>query len=192
MNTFATNDKLYFRIILAISIFIPVAVTTLILIPGVKSSIDVSFLPRLNAIINSTVSVLLVAGYIAIRNQQRTTHKTLMLSAFFLSGLFLVSYIIYHLVSADQTKFGDINHDRILSPEEIAQAGKLRLVYFVILITHIILATAIVPMVLFTIYRSFAGQFEKHKKLARWTFPIWLYVSVTGVIVYLMIAPYYN
>lgn len=194
MNTFATNDKLYFRIILAISIAIPVVVALLLFIPGkenLKGSFDVNFLPKLNAIFNSTVSVLLVAGYIAIRQQKRATHKTLMLSAFFISGLFLVSYVIYHYLSAE-TKFGDLNHDKLLSAEEIAQAGKLRLVYFVILITHIILATAIVPMVLFTIYRSFTGQFEKHKKLARWTFPIWLYVSVTGVVVYLMIAPYYN
>jgi putative membrane protein len=193
MGNFVANDKLYFRIILAVSIAIAVVVVLLLLIPGkegLQGSFDVNFLPKLNAIINSTVSVLLVAGYIAIRNKKREVHKTLMLSAFFCSGLFLVSYVIYHYL-AIETKFGDINHDGILSADESATVGSIRYIYYIILITHILLATAIVPMVLFTIYQSFAGRFDKHKKLARYTFPIWLYVSVTGVIVYLLIAPYY-
>lgn len=193
MNTFATNDKLYFRIILGISIAIPLVVALLLFIPGkegLQGSFDVTFLPKLNAFINSAVSILLVAGYFAIRNQKKGTHKALMLSAFFLSGLFLVSYVTYHYLAAE-TKFGDINHDGMVSAEEAVTAGSLRYIYYFILLTHILLATAIVPMVLFTIYRSFAGQFDKHRKLARWTFPLWLYVSVTGVIVYLLIVPYY-
>jgi putative membrane protein len=193
MNAIVSNDKLYFRIILAISIAIPVVVGILLMIPGKENlagSFDVTLLPKLNAIINSTVSVLLVAGYIAIRNKKQSTHKSLMLTAFFLSGLFLISYVTYHYLAVE-SKFGDVNHDGSVTEAELAAAGSLRYVYYFILLTHILLSTAIVPMVLVTIYRSFSGQLEKHKKLARWTFPLWLYVSVTGVVVYLLIAPYY-
>lgn len=193
MNAIVKNDKLYFRIILAISIAIPVVVGILLAIPGkedLAGSFDITFLPKLNAIINSTVSILLVAGIIAIKNKKQTTHKSLMLTAFFLSGLFLVSYVIYHYLAVE-TKFGDTNHDGAVDATELAAAGTTRYIYFFILLTHILLSIAIVPMVLITIYRSFSGQLEKHKKLAKWTFPLWLYVSVTGVVVYLLIAPYY-
>lgn len=194
MNAIVKNDKLYFRIILAISIAIPLVVAILLAIPGkedLAGSFNINFLPKLNAIINSTVSVLLVAGYIAIRNQKQTTHKSLMLTAFFLSGLFLISYVIYHYLSAE-TKFGDTNHDGTVNEIELAAAGTVRYIYYFVLLSHILLSIAIVPMVLITIYRSFSGQLEKHRKLARWTFPLWLYVSVTGVVVYLLIAPYYS
>lgn len=194
MNALVKNDKLYFRIILAISIAIPLLVAILLAIPGkedLAGSFDITFLPKLNAIINSTVSVLLVAGYIAIRNKKQSTHKSLMLTAFFLSGVFLINYVVYHYLSAE-TKFGDTNHDGTVNELELAAAGTLRYIYYFILLTHILLSIAIVPMVLITIYRSFSGQFEKHKKLARWTFPLWLYVSVTGVVVYLLIVPYYH
>jgi len=113
-----------------------------------------------------------------------------MLTAFFLSGLFLLSYVTYHYL-ATESKFGDTNHDGSVDELELAAAGTIRYVYYFILLTHIVLSIAIVPMVLFTVYRSFSGQFEKHKKLARFTFPLWLYVSITGVVVYLLIAPYY-
>lgn len=193
MNAIVRNDKLYFRIILGISIAIPIVVAILLLIPGkedLAGSFNVSFLPKLNAIINSAVTVLLIAGFMAIRNKKQSTHKSLMLSAFFLSGLFLVSYVTYHYLAAE-SKFGDTNHDGLVDELELAAAGSIRYVYYFILLTHILLSTAIVPMVLITIYRSFSGQFEKHRKLARWTFPLWLYVSITGVVVYLLIAPYY-
>lgn len=193
MKAIVSNDKLYFRIILAISIAIPVVVALLLLIPGkenLSNSFDVTFLPKLNAIINSAVTLLLIAGFIAIRNKKQNTHKSFMLTAFFLSGLFLVSYVTYHFL-ASESKFGDLNHDGVLDAAENAAAGSTRYIYYFILLTHILLSTAIVPMVLFTIYRSFAGQFEKHRKLAKWTLPVWLYVSITGVVVYLLIAPYY-
>lgn len=193
MKAIVSNDKLYFRVILGISIAIPIVVALLLLIPGkenLSGSFDVNLLPKLNAFINSTVSVLLVAGIWAIKNKKKYTHRSLMLSAFLLSGVFLISYVTYHFLSPEN-KFGDINHDGLLDAAESTAAGSLRYVYYFILLTHILLSTAIVPMVLITIYRSFAGQFDKHKKLARWTFPLWLYVSVTGVIVYLLIAPYY-
>ncbi|MBC8042788.1 MAG: DUF420 domain-containing protein [Rhizobacter sp.] len=138
--------------------------------------INVSYLPKLNAFINGACSVLLMLGYVSIRQRNFKIHRVLMLATFFLSSLFLISYVFYHS-QAPATKFGG--------------AGAIRTVYFTILISHIILAALIVPLALFTIVRSWRGEFEKHKKIARWTLPIWLYVTLTGVIVYLMISPYY-
>ena len=173
------NDKLYFRIITIISVAIPAVVALLLFMPKqqIQSSFDIGILPKMNALINSTVSVLLVLGYIAIRKGRKERHKALMLTAFSLSALFLISYVLYHSVAGD-ARFGG--------------QGWIRPVYFFILISHILLATAIVPLVLVTIYRSTSGQLQKHRKIARWTLPLWLYVSVTGVIVYLMISPYYT
>ena len=114
-----------------------------------------------------------------------------MLAAILLSVLFLLSYIAHHLLAGD-TKFGDLNHDGILSIDEKTLAGNLRLIYYFILITHIPLAAIILPFILFTAYRALTGEYDKHKKLVRITWPVWFYVAVTGVIVYLMISPYYN
>jgi putative membrane protein len=102
-----------------------------------------------------------------------------------------VSYICHHLLAGD-TKFGDINHDGILSDEEKSTAGSLRMLYYFILLTHIPLAAIILPFILFTAYRALIGEYEQHKKLTRITWPVWFYVAVTGVVVYLMISPYYN
>lgn len=113
-----------------------------------------------------------------------------MLAAIVLSVLFLLSYISHHLL-AGETKFGDINHDGVLSDEEKMQAGSLRMVYYFILATHIPLAAVILPFILFTAYRALTGEYEAHKKLVRITWPVWLYVAVTGVMVYLLIRPYY-
>ncbi len=107
-----------------------------------------------------------------------------------LSLAFLVMYVAYHMTS-DSTKFGDLNHDGVLDTVESAKVGSLRLVYFVILITHILLSIAIIPLVLITYVRALAKRFDRHRKIAKITFPIWLYVAVTGVIVFLMISPYY-
>jgi putative membrane protein len=107
------------------------------------------------------------------------------------SSLFLVSYIIFHYF-APETKFGDANHDGFLSTAEIISTGTLRYIYYVILITHIILAAGVLPLILLSFHKGLTMQVEKHKKLTRWSFPIWLYVTTTGVIVYLMISPYYN
>jgi putative membrane protein len=107
-----------------------------------------------------------------------------------LSVLFLVFYIAHHLFTGE-TKYGDINHDGLLSDDEISLAGTMRYVYYVIISTHVILAGIVMPFVLYSAYRGLTGEFSLHKKLVRYTFPIWLYVAVTGVIVYLMISPYY-
>jgi len=108
-----------------------------------------------------------------------------------LSVLFLISYICHHLF-AGESKFGDTNHDGLLTEEEKIAAGPVRIVYYILLGTHIPLAGIILPFILFTAYRSMIGEFAKHKKLARITWPIWLYVAITGVVVYFMISPYYN
>src|SRR6185437_16002087 len=118
-------------------------------------------------------------------------NKKIMLAAIILSVFFLISYVCHHLFSGE-TKFGDLNHDGILSPDEKILAGSLRYVYYFILITHIPLAGIVLPFILFTAYRALAGDYEKHKKLAHITWPLWLYVAISGVAVYLLISPYYS
>lgn len=152
---------------------------------------DVHVFARANAIINSLVAILLLAGLFTVKQKKYQLHKKIMLSAIMLSVLFLISYIAHHLL-AGETKFGDINHDGIVSIDEKAIAGNLRMLYYFILITHIPLAAIILPFILFTAYRALTGEYDKHKKLVRITWPVWFYVAVSGVIVYLLISPYYN
>jgi putative membrane protein len=130
-----------------------------------------------NAILNSLVSILLVVGLIAVKNAKYELHRNVMMSAMVLSLLFLVSYICHHLFS-ESTSYGG--------------EGVMKSVYYFILITHIILAAVILPFILYTSYRALVAEWPAHRKLAKITWPIWFYVSVTGVIVYLMISPYYN
>ena len=160
----------------------------------VKFNVSWGFDPHIfataNAIINSMVALLLVAGLIAVKSKKYLLHKKIMLAAITLSVLFLISYICHHLLTGD-TKFGDLNHDGILSLDEKALAGSIRYVYYFILLTHIPLAGIILPFILFTAYRALSGNYEKHKRLARITWPVWLYVAITGVVVYLMIRQYY-
>ena len=143
----------------------------------VQLGFDEHIFARINAAINSTVSVLLLLALIAVKNKKYLLHKRIMITAIILSCLFLVSYICHHLFTGE-TKFGG--------------EGNIRYVYYFILGTHIILAAVILPFILFTAYRSMVGEFARHKKLARITWPIWFYVAVTGVVVYFMISPYYN
>jgi len=152
---------------------------------------NVHIFALVNAIINSTVAVLLIAGLITAKQKKYELHKKIMLTAIVLSVLFLVSYICHHLF-AGETIYGDINHDGILSADEKALAGTARTIYLIILFTHIPMAAIILPFVLFTAYRALTGEYEQHKKLVRITWPLWFYVAITGVIVYLMISPYYN
>jgi Predicted membrane protein len=152
---------------------------------------DAHIFALLSALVNSTVAVLLVIGLIAIKQRKWTIHKNVMLLAMGLSVLFLVFYIAHHLFSGE-TKFGDINHDGLLSPEEKDLAGVTRYIYYFIISSHILLAGIVMPFVLYSAYRGLTGEYARHKKLVKFTFPIWLYVAVTGVIVYVMISPYYN
>ena len=186
------NDKKAGILIFTFSIIVFSAV---VLLGRVKLKLDLGFDVHLfalaNAIINSCVAILLIAALAAVKNQKYELHKKLMLTAMMLSILFLISYICHHLF-AGETRFGDINHDGILTEAEKANAGSSRIIYYIILGTHIPLAGIILPFILFTAYRALTGDWLKHKRLARITWPVWLYVAVTGVVVYWMIRPYYN
>ena len=172
-------EKKYNKLIIAVSVLIPIVVAILF---GVKlkdfgyNVEPLTFLPPIYATTNAFTAVLLIAAVIAIKNGNRKLHEKLITSAIALSIAFLVMYVAYHM-TADSTKFGGL--------------GLIRYVYFFILITHIVLSIAIIPMVLITYVRALGKNFDKHKKIARITFPIWLYVAISGVVVYLMISPYY-
>ena len=167
----------------------------IVILSRVKLDVDLGFdvhvFALLNAFINTLVSILLVAGLIAIKRKNYLLHKKLMLAAMVLSIVFLVSYISHHLLAGD-TRFGDINRDNTVDPSELSAVGHIRLIYFIILITHIFLAAIILPFILFTAYRAMIAEWPQHRKLAKITWPIWFYVAVTGPLVYLMISPYYT
>ncbi len=188
------SDKLVFRFVTGVSVFVFVVVVILSMkilpAPAVSPSL-LYLLPKLNAFINGACSLLLIASLYCITHKQVLWHKRLNVAAFLLSSLFLVSYITFHWLGHD-TKFGDLNGDHSVSVEEKAAAGNIRYIYYVILLTHIVLAAAVLPLILMSFYRGLQMQVEKHKKLVRWTYPIWLYVTITGVIVYVMISKYYN
>jgi putative membrane protein len=177
-----------------IFLFSIIVFTAIVLLSRVKWNVnlgfDVHLFAKANAIINSCVALLLLSGLIAVKSKKYLLHKSIMLTAMALSILFLVSYICHHLF-AGEARFGDINHDGLLSETEKANTGSLRFIYYFILGTHIPLAGIVLPFILFTAYRALIGEFEKHKKLVRITWPIWFYVAVTGVVVYWMIRPYY-
>jgi putative membrane protein len=185
------NDSKAKLLIWIVSIVVFVAVAFLAEFKlNVHLGFDVHLFAAANAVINSIVVFLLIAGLIAVKQKRYLRHKRIMLTAIIFSVLFLVSYICHHLF-AGETKFGDLNHDGILSDDEKLKAGIARYIYYFILITHIPLAAIVLPFILFTAYRALIGEYEHHKKLVRITWPIWFYVAVTGVIVYLMISPYY-
>ncbi|TAJ47328.1 MAG: DUF420 domain-containing protein [Chitinophagaceae bacterium] len=178
-----------------IGIFSVVVFTAVVLLGRVKLELnlgfDVHIFATINAFINSAIAVLLVAALVAVKNRNYQLHKQLMMLALILSILFLVSYIAHHLL-AGEARFGDTNHDGVLSDDEKLQAGTIRIVYYLILGTHIVLAALILPLILFTAYRALTAEFPAHKKLAKITWPLWFYVAVTGPIVYWMISPYYT
>jgi len=171
-----TNEKKYNRWIVLLSIAIPLVVAILfgVKIPNVK---PLSFLPPIYATINGITAIVLIGAVIAIKKGKRRLHERLMKTCIALSISFLGMYIAYHMTS-DSTPYGG--------------EGTLRYVYFIILISHILLSIGIIPLVLITYVRALSKRFDKHKKIAKITFPIWLYVAITGVVVYLMIAPYYK
>ncbi len=189
--TLAKNDKKAKQLIWAVSIVVFAAVVLLSKFKlHLQLPFDVHVFAKANALINSGVAFLLLSGLVAIRQKKYKLHKKIMLAAIVLSVLFLVSYICHHLL-AGETRYGDINHDGILSDEEKLQAGGMRMIYYIILATHIPLAAIILPFILFTAYRALIGEYDLHKKLTRVTWPVWFYVAVSGVIVYLMIHPFY-
>ena len=176
MNTTLKNEAQiakFRKLIIAVSIVIPVAVAALF---GIKvDGVDLSFLPPFYAGINGLTAVLLIGALVAIKRKNMNLHQRLIQTCLVLSLLFLLCYVAYHMTS-DSTPYG----------------GNMKALYYFILISHIVLSVAVIPVVLFTYLFAWEGKFEKHKKWTRFAFPIWLYVAVTGVIVYLMISPYYG
>jgi len=168
------NDAFWTRIIYVVSIVISLVVAFLILGPrpdGIEGRIDVSMLPITNAFINSVTAFLLILGYVFIRKKKVEAHKIVMLTAFGTSTLFLTSYVVYHWFKSGPKPY----------------LGDYQTIYYLILFSHIILAAIIIPLALFTLYRGWTNDIKRHKKIARITLPIWLYVSITGVLIYLML-----
>ena len=186
------NDKKAYWLI---GIFSVVVFSVVVLLGKFQLEVDLGFdvhiFAAANAFINATIAILLVAALWAVKNKQYALHKKLMLAALVLSVLFLVSYIAHHLL-AGEAKFGDSNHDGLVDEQELMAVGNTRLIYFIILITHIFLAAIILPFILFTAYRALTAEYTLHKKLAKITWPLWLYVAITGPVVYWMIHPYYR
>ena len=168
------QDSFWLRIIYIVSLIISAAVAFLILGPrpeGIEDSLDVSGLPLVNATLNGITTILLIYGYLLIRKKKRQRHKNVMLSAFGTSGAFLVSYVIYHWFKAGPKQY----------------TGEFNEIYLFILLTHIVLAAIIIPLALITLYRGWTDNIGKHRKIAKITLPLWLYVSVTGVLIYWML-----
>ena len=179
--------------IILVSIVIPIAVAILFTVKLKDFGIEVeplSFLPPIYASINGLTALLLLMGVMAIKNGNKKVHERFMTTAIACSVVFLVMYVAYHM-TADSTVYGDIDGNKILDATEKANAGSIRHLYLFILLSHIALSIVIIPLVLITYVRALAARFDKHRKIAKITFPLWLYVAVTGVVVYLMISPYY-
>jgi putative membrane protein len=167
----------YDKLIRVLAITIPLLVALLF---GIRTKIDLGswtkILPHLNAVLNSLTALSLIAGYIFIKSKNTIMHRRAMLMAFGMGSIFLVSYVLYHMTN-ESTEF--------------LAGGFMKNIYYSLLISHILLAAVVVPLVLYAVYYGISGQLGKHKKVVKWTLPVWLYVSVSGVIVYLMIKQYY-
>ena len=174
------QDSFFVPLIISLSIIVPIVVALLMIFPDVfhieSESIDFSSLPFFHAILNGSTSVLLFTGFILIKNKKTNLHKISMLSAFVLSSVFLLSYVFSKLV---------------LDHATTKYLGEYVITYRIILFSHIIFSIAVLPLALFSIYRGITGEFEKHKAIVKYTFPVWMYVAITGVLVYILMSPYY-
>ena len=187
-----TDNKVYLRIIYLVSILIPLVVAFLILFPAKLplSGTWVKALPGVHAVINSVTALTLLGALISIKKGNVSAHRSFMFASLFLGVLFLISYILYHS-SQPSVRFGDLDHDGMVSELEKEAVGSSRLIYLIILASHILLSILVVPFVLFAFYYALTDQIPRHKKMVKYTYPVWMYVSVTGVIVYFLIKPYY-
>jgi putative membrane protein len=189
------SDKFIIRFVAVVTIVV-IALVILLnrhLIPGpAVAPAFTPYLPMLNAVLNGTCTVLLLLSLYQIKQGNITLHKRLNIITFCLSALFLASYVLFHYLMRNEIVYGDMNGDGQLSEAERASAGSLRAIYLTILTPHIILAAAVLPLILLSFHRGLQMQVEKHRKLVRWAFPIWLYVTASGVVVYLMIRPFYH
>lgn len=178
MKIISKNDRLANGVIITLS---TVVFALVVLMRRVKLDLDFGFdthiFPAISALLNSIVALLLLAGLYFVKNKQLEKHKASMLSAVLFSVLFLLTYVLYHFTTPE-TAYGG--------------SGALKVVYYLILFSHIALAGLILPFILYAVYRALTGEYERHKKLTRWVWPVWFYVSVTGVVVYFMISPYYG
>lgn len=173
------RDSVFIPIIIALSVIIPLAVAALMIFSNylhIKSQSDFSYLPLFHAVLNGVTAILLFIGFVVIKNKRSTLHRYCMLTAFILSSVFLLSYVFSKLV---------------LDHANTRYVGEYIFTYRFILISHILFSIPVLPLALFSIYRGMTGEFARHKKIVKWTFPIWMYVAVTGVLVYLFMAPYY-
>lgn len=177
-RTLTKTDKVAVPVIIALSVLVPILVLILMYLPERYNvfGAQAGTFPFFHAVLNGSTAILLMLGYFFMSIREYKLHRNTMITAFGLSAIFLVSYVISK-ISNDPVPYGG--------------EGFLRPVYFFILITHILLSAIIVPLVLFTMYRGLTGEYKKHAKIARWTFPIWLYVAITGVLVYIFMWPYY-
>ena len=174
------RDSIFVPIIISLSVIMPIAVAFLMLFPNVfhiaSENYDFSSLPFFHAVLNGSTAILIFIGFVLIKSKKTQLHKATMLSAFSLSSIFLVSYVISKITN---------------EPVPFGGEGMIRDIYFFILISHILLSIPVLPLALFSIYRAMTGEIEKHKSIVKWTFPIWMYVAITGVLVYLLMSPYY-
>ncbi|MEC8610695.1 MAG: DUF420 domain-containing protein [Bacteroidota bacterium] len=174
------KDRIYIPIIVALSVIIPLAVAGLMFLPdNMRVSFggaDLRSLPFFHAVLNASTAILLFVGFVWIKNKKIALHRIAMISAFVLSAVFLVSYVISKLSNP---------------PVPYGGEGWLRPTYFFILVSHIILSVPVLPLALLAIYRGITGEFQKHIKIVKWAFPVWMYVAITGVMVYLFMLPYY-
>jgi putative membrane protein len=172
------NDTIAKRTVVVISVLILFVVILMFYLnpENLDLGIDLKIFPRFHALLNSFTAACLLIAFYFIKNKNIQWHKRFMLTAFVLSSVFLISYVFYHSVS---------------SPTKYGGEGMLKYIYYFILLTHVVLAAVVLPFILFTFYRALNNQFVQHKKIARWTLPVWLYVAITGVLVYVLISPYY-
>lgn len=184
-------DRKYLNLIKLISLLIPIVVIFLLYIPE-KLDLGkwVYSLPHVIATINMLTSVVLSVAFVAIKLKNIQLHKSMMLTALGLGAMFLITYVLYHS-SVPSTVFGDINRNGILEDAELFQVAGLRKIYVTILLSHISLSIIVLPLVLMAFYYALSAQIEKHVKLVKFTFPVWLYVSISGVVIYFLISPYY-
>jgi putative membrane protein len=189
------TDKFIFRFVAVVTVVVILLVVLLNrhMIPGpAVAPAFTPYLPMLNAILNGTCTVLLLTSLYFIKQGNIAVHKRLNILTFCLSSLFLISYVLFHYLMRNETVYGDVNGDGKVLGDEINQYGTMRTIYLSILVPHIVLAAGVLPLILLSFYRGLQMQVEKHRKLVRWAFPIWLFVTASGVVVYLMIKPFYH
>lgn len=176
-----------------IAVLVSVLVLALVVVMQkltIQTDIDFSFLPPFHSSLNALAAVALIAALYFIKNGNMKAHRNSIYAAMVLSGLFLLSYVVYHMTN-ESIKFGDANFDRVVDDGEKLAVGSIRYVYYFLLLTHVLLSAIILPFIFVTFNRAFTNQFDRHKKIARYIYPLWLYVAITGPICYLMLRPFY-